>query len=208
MRESPTKEIELKFFKSHNFIIGVDEVGVGCLAGPVVACACLISKEDFKRLAEIEGIGDSKLISPKKRELISKALKKEGFKFELSLSSEKVIDRVGIYRATQKAMISSIVKLIKKNGVTDPIILIDGNRSVKDLNLTQHTIIKGDRKVFSIASASIIAKVYRDLLMFKYEAKYPGYSFGVHKGYGTIKHRLAIKKLGPCPLHRKSFTLL
>jgi ribonuclease HII len=178
------------------FVAGLDEAGRGPLAGPVVAAAVIIL--DYKKL-KTKGINDAKKLSGKQREKIYKVLiKHPEIKWGVGIVSEKIIDRINILQATKLAMQKSI-----KNLKPD-FLLIDGNFKINSI-VRQKPIIKGDQKVISISAASIIAKVTRDRLMQKFHKKYPQYGFDRHKGYGTKAHFAAIKKFGPCKIHRKSF---
>jgi len=202
--------------KGFNFVVGIDEAGRGPLAGPVVACAVC--------LAEIVSlpIKDSKLLSPKKREEIYQLLKNNSnVRWGIGKVSEKVIDRINILQATKLAMQRAVKNLEKNLGkklenrsmqkkcdrikfTRSLFLIIDGNFDI-DVDTSQKSIIKGDQKVFSIAAASIIAKVTRDRMMINYHKKYPQYGFDRHKGYGTKLHRQKIKKCGFCGIHRKTF---
>jgi ribonuclease HII len=201
----PDIKTELKFFKKgYAQVIGIDEVGMGCLAGPVVVCSVAVTakfcKENFARLA---GIRDSKLLSESQREKFADTLlATPGFRYQLSLCHPATIDRLNIYQAARHAMRRSIGKLAQGDKVY---VLVDGNKKIMGLELSQEAIIKGDQKIFTIACASVIAKVYRDRMMVRYAKKYPGYSFEIHKGYGTPAHLASLTRLGPCALHRKSF---
>lgn len=180
-------------------IAGVDEVGRGCFAGPVVAAAVILPR-DFNATDEIN---DSKLLSPKKREKLAPIIKKSCVSYSIAEISIEIINEVGIGKATQRAFYQAVNTLtIKPEYVFIDAFYID-NMDRKN----QKPIIHGDRKSISIAAASIIAKVYRDELMRKLNAKYPQYDFWQNKGYGTKKHRDAIKKFGLCDMHRKSFDL-
>lgn len=181
--------------KGFNVVVGLDEVGRGPLAGPVVAGAVFVSK-DFKI---IKGINDSKKLSEKQRENFYKILtNNKDIKWGIGIVSQKEIDKINILQATKLAM----KKAIKNLGAE--YLLLDGNFKL-NTNLPEKSIIKGDSKVFSISCASIIAKVTRDRIMKKYHAKYPEYGFDKHKGYGTAFHIKKIKELGACPIHRKTF---
>lgn len=180
-------------------IVGVDEVGRGCFAGPVVAAAVILPS-DFDATDEIN---DSKLLSPKKREKLAPIIKKYSVCYSIAEISIEIINEVGIGKATQRAFYQAVNTLtVKPQYVFIDAFYID-NLDRKN----QKPIVHGDRKSISIAAASIIAKVYRDELMQKLNAKYPQYDFHQNKGYGTKKHREAIKKFGLCDLHRKSFDL-
>lgn len=192
----PNLSEEKKCWKNgYNIVVGLDEVGRGPLAGPVVAGAVFISKN----CKVIKGVNDSKKLSEKQRENLYKVLTNhKDIKWGIGMVSEKVIDKINILQATKLAM----KKALKNLGAE--YLLLDGS-FVLDVPQRQKSIIKGDSKVFSIACASIIAKVTRDKLMQKYHKKYPQYGFDKHKGYGTATHIKNIKKFGVCPIHRKSF---
>jgi ribonuclease HII len=195
---------EKKFkLEGYDLIVGVDEVGRGPLAGPVVAAAVLLKTDNFK-----ERIDDSKKLSSAQREkaffeIINNSI------YGVGIVNEKVIDRVNIFQATRIAMENAIIELIDKLAIDDAAkrihILIDG--TVKPQTRFSYTnIIKGDSKSQSIASASIIAKVIRDRIMHLYDKVFPEYGFAAHKGYGTNNHRLAIREFGQSLIHRKSFS--
>jgi len=184
----------------------LDEVGRGPLAGPVVAAAVVIQNTKYK--IQDTKIRDSKKLTSKQREKFYKIFKKtDGLKWGIGKVSEKVIDRINILEATKLAMERAVrnlnCKLKNKNCRVDYLIL-DGKMEL-DLLLPQKSIIKGDEKVFSVALASIIAKVTRDRLMCRFAKKYPRYGFDKHKGYGTKDHLKMLKKFGHCQIHRKSF---
>jgi ribonuclease HII len=178
------------------YICGVDEAGRGSLAGPIVAAAVILPLDDV-----LEGIRDSKLLTPKKRELLYYKIRKISIAFSIAKISSNRIDRLNIGKANILAMQNAVLRL--KN--SPDCVLIDGLK--KNMDLTAHKIFipKGDRICYSIACASILAKVYRDKLMIKYHNEYPQYGFCKHKGYGTEQHFKMIKKHGPSPIHRRSF---
>ena len=178
------------------FIAGVDEVGRGCLAGAVVAAACILDLT--KPLPE--GLNDSKKLSAKRREQINAELIEHAVAFSIAQVEAEEIDRINILQATKKAMRSAIETLAPKADF----LLIDALQ-LKEISLPQKAIIKGDAISASIAAASIIAKTYRDNLMREYAEIYPHYGFEKHVGYGTKVHFEAIRQHGACPLHRKSF---
>lgn len=180
---------------SSTLIAGIDEAGRGPLAGPVVAAAVIFKKNIF-----IEGVNDSKKIKTKQREVLAKIIKEEALSYAYGIINQKTIDRINILQATLKAMQIAVSKL----SVKADLILIDGNKAFVS-SIPTKTIIKGDSKSFSIASASILAKVKRDEIMKKASLKYPQYSWETNKGYGTKQHIEAIKKYGYTQLHRKSF---
>ena len=201
----PTKDLEKKLLKSgYDRVIGVDEVGVGCLAGPVVACAVSFSSEFYNTTSgKFQGLRESKLLSPQQREKFMIELL--GQKYKIGLCYPKKIDAINIFQATQTAMRSAIKNVSSEN--SRAIILVDGNKKIKNLKFDQQAIVKGDQKVFAIACASIIAKVYRDKIMKRYAKQFPGYGFEQHKGYSTKAHQQNLKILGPSPIHRRSFRL-
>lgn len=175
-------------------IAGTDEVGRGPLAGPVVAGAVIIKRDE-----KILGIKDSKKLSHKQREELSSEIKAKAKAWSIGVISPDVIDRVNILNASFLAMKEAL-----KNMDYD-FLLVDGNHKIPGLSVSQEAVIGGDNKSISVGAASIIAKVYRDDLMVKFNEVYPGYFFDENKGYGTAKHVEAIKNLGPCPIHRKTF---
>ncbi len=205
------------FGNGYRYVIGVDEVGMGCLAGPVVVCAVLFGRKFFlsqrlkiQRHPKLRWLRDSKLLSPHQREkFVSELLKEKGLKFQTARCLPKTIDKINIYQAARLAMKRAVSKLVSTMGIFAtakmPIVLIDGPHKIANLNLPQMAIVKGDRKVFAIACASLIAKVARDKMMKKYAKKFPRYGFERHKGYGTKFHQAQLAALGPCKIHRKSF---
>ncbi|WFB37602.1 ribonuclease HII [Kiritimatiellota bacterium B12222] len=184
-------------------VAGVDEAGRGPLAGPVVAAAVMFPCHVLQGEAQeiIPGIQDSKILSSKKRAaLLKEILAYPGVQVGIGKCSPKEIDRLNILRATHLAMKKALLKLPD----TPSLALIDG-LPIQGLPMEHRAIVKGDRKCFSIAAASIVAKETRDAIMIKMEKKYPGYGFAQHKGYGTKIHLRALESLGPCPIHRHSF---
>lgn len=178
------------------YIAGVDEVGRGPLAGPVV-CAAVIMPLDDDLL--IEGVDDSKKISEKKRETLSKLIMERAIAYNICLVDHERIDEVNILNATKECMEACIVGL----DVKPDVVLIDAVKL--DVPYETKAIIKGDAKSYTIGAASIIAKVYRDKLMEKFHDDFPAYNFKKNKGYGTKEHITAIKEVGPCPIHRRTF---
>lgn len=201
----PNKLLERKLLGGgYNQIIAVDEVGMGCLAGPVVVCAVTFDKKFFQKPHfELNGIRDSKSLSPAQREkLAAVLLVTPGLQFRLARCLPCTIDRLNIYQAARTAMRRAVSKLKTKNCI----VLVDGPHKIAHLDLPQLAITKGDRKVFAIACASIIAKVHRDRTMRNYAKRYPHYGFERHKGYGTKLHIAQLTARGPTPIHRRSFT--
>ena len=193
------------------FVIGIDEVGRGPLAGPVVAAAVWYKQADFMIPANLEKefslIRDSKKLSEKQREQIFDFIQ-EHFVIGIGIVSAETIDRINILQATFLAMKSALSQLLKKlprEAGEQCYLLVDGNQDLPNCSYTQEAIIGGDGSVKSIAAASIIAKVTRDRMIAAYDTEYPGYGFAAHKGYGTKVHMDALRRLGPCPIHRMSF---
>ena len=178
------------------FVAGVDEVGRGCLAGPVVAAACIL---DLSK-AVPDKLNDSKKLTAKQRDEIGAELRQHALAFGIGAVDAEEIDRVNILEATKKAMSLAIDALKPKADF----LLVDALQ-LRQIRLPQKAIIKGDAISYSIAAASVIAKTYRDALMTRYDSEFPVYGFADHKGYGAASHRAAIKKHGPCSLHRRSF---
>lgn len=174
---------------------GVDEVGRGPLAGPVVAAAVIFPKGVF-----IPGVTDSKLLTPKRREALFPLIKEQALGIGLGFLGPRDIDRLNILRASLKAMETAVFHL----KVKPDLVLIDGNQPIH-LPFIQKTLIHGDRLSHSIGAASIVAKVVRDKLMESWHHRFPQYNFFSNKGYGTKEHLTALKKYGSCPLHRLSF---
>lgn len=179
-----------------SFIAGVDEVGRGCLAGPVVAAACILDPGK----AVPEGLNDSKKLTAAQREKIAEELRETAIAFAVGAVEADEIDLINILEATKKAMSLAIASLSSSADY----LLIDALQ-LRDVRLPQKAIIKGDAISYSIAAASVIAKTYRDTLMCSYDPEYPQYGFAGHKGYGAASHLEAIRLHGPCPLHRRSF---
>ncbi len=183
-------------------IAGVDEVGRGPLAGPVVAAAVVLP-EDF----DIIQINDSKKLTEKKREELFPLIKEQAIAYSIGMVANDIIDEINILEATKRAMKGAIFSLDDKlKGIKNGIdmILIDA-LTLDGINIEQRGIIKGDSKSISIAAASVLAKVTRDHMMIEYDKKFPGYGFASNKGYGTKAHYEGIKEHGPCPIHRKTF---
>ena len=179
-----------------NLICGVDEAGRGPLAGPVVAAAVIFPPAMF-----ISGVDDSKRLSPSKRNLLYRRILGSSLEVGVGIIGPDYIDQHNILRASLEAMRLAVESLT----VNPKLILVDGNRSIPDMDLVQRTIISGDRKCHAIASASIVAKVTSDLLMVELHRFYPQYDFFNNKGYPTPAHAEGLRRFGPCPIHRKSF---
>lgn len=194
-------EIENEFWsKGYNYIACIDEVGRGSLAGDVLACAIIMPKDEL-----IQGVKDSKKLSPKKREKLYGEILELAYAVGIGQVDPNTIDQINIKESTRLAMKKAVLNLKDKNGntVIPDYILIDAEEVY--LDIPQTSIIKGDEKCFGISCASIIAKVYRDRLCNIWGKEYEGYFIEKNKGYGTKEHREAIKKLGPSPIHRLTF---
>ena len=178
-------------------VAGVDEVGRGPLAGPVVCAAVILPLDEEKRIL---GVDDSKKLSAKKREDLAEKIKAVARAYSIVEVDEKTIDEINILQATRHGMKLAIERL----SLTPDFVLTDGNMTL-DISIPQKSIVKGDANVYSIGAASIIAKVYRDELMKKYAEEFPAYGFEKNVGYGTKQHISAIKEVGICRIHRKTF---
>ena len=184
--------------KGYTWIAGVDEVGRGPLAGPVV-CAAVIMPLDEENL--VVGVDDSKKLSEKKRVQLAEEIKQKALCYSIVEIDEKTIDEINILEATKLGMKRAIESLQRLPGA----VLTDGNMYI-DVDIPQKSVIHGDALSYSIGAASIIAKVYRDALMDEYAKTYPQYAFEKNKGYGTAAHIQGIKENGLCPIHRRTFT--
>ena len=191
------KEIEKDLnLKGFNKICGIDEAGRGPLAGPVVVAAVVMPNDSM-----IEGVNDSKKVSEKKREKLYDEITNNAIAWGVAIIDQKEIDDINILNATKKGLTEAIMQLSEK----PDIILVDALTGIDTLGIPYQSIIKGDAKSYSIAAASIIAKVTRDRIMRQWDEIYPEYGFEKHKGYGTKAHIEVIKNKGICPIHRKSF---
>ena len=190
------KENELRE-KGFKYICGIDEAGRGPLAGPVVVASVIMPADSM-----IEGVNDSKKISEKKREKIYDQILEEAISYGVAIIGQDEIDEINILNATKKGLTVSLQEMSQK----PDLILVDALNGIDTLGIPYDSIIKGDAKCYSIAAASIVAKVTRDRIMREWDEIYPQYEFAQNKGYGTAKHISAIKEHGLCPIHRKSFT--
>lgn len=179
-----------------SYIAGVDEAGRGPLAGPVVAAAVILPPDIY-----IPFINDSKKLSPAQRDDLYDRICAAAISYGIGIADNKLIDRINISQATFQAMADAVNQLSPR----PRILLNDAVNNPRIRNIPQVPIIKGDALSISIAAASIVAKVTRDRLMDQYELLYPQYGFGKHKGYFTSEHQQALRKFGPCPIHRRSF---
>ena len=186
------------------FIAGIDEAGRGPLAGPVVAACCILPKD-----AVILYLNDSKKVTALRREAMLPEIKEKAIAYGIGIVEEKRIDEINILQADYEAMriaLQQTSAMLQAKGLADePGLLLNDAVTIPGVDIPQESIIKGDAKSVSIAAASILAKVTRDHLMEEYDALYPEYGFARNKGYGTKEHIEALKRLGPCPIHRRSF---
>ena len=176
-------------------VCGIDEAGRGPLAGPVCAAAVILPRD-----LEIEGLNDSKKLSDKRRRVLFDEITAQAVTYGIAFATEQEIDEINILQATFLAMRRALAQL----SIQPSIALIDGNRET-DFGLPARTIVKGDSLSANIAAASILAKVTRDEFMLEQAKLYPEYGFDIHKGYGTKAHYEALRKYGPCPIHRRTF---
>ncbi len=191
------KKIDKEFYdKGVKYIAGIDEAGRGPLAGPVVVASVILPQDSM-----IEGINDSKKISEAKREKLYEIITNEAISYGVGIIYQEEIDEINILQATKKGL----TEAIKQMSIKPNIIMVDALSGIDTLGIPYKSIIKGDAKCYSIAAASIVAKVTRDRIMREWDKVYPEYGFESHKGYGTAKHIAAIKQYGPCPIHRRSF---
>lgn len=211
LRRLSRPEQQLSLFEgASSGLIGVDEVGRGCLSGPVVAAAVMlprVARSSFLA-AELSELDDSKALSQKQRERLSAVLR-GSCHFAIAEATPAEIDKINILQASLLAMRRAIDILLAQiqNSPEHLLLLVDGNQKVKGLNLEQITVIQGDSRSASIAAASVIAKVYRDNLMFELSKQHPAYSWHTNKGYGSKAHRAAIAEYGVTKWHRLSFRL-
>jgi len=191
------KKFEEKYWHDGIFFVaGIDEAGRGPLAGPVVAASVI-----FPDTINIKNINDSKQLSPEEREDLYMEILDKAIAIGVGIVDNNIIDKINILQSTYKAMLRAVEKL----EIMPEVILVDGY-PIPNSPIKQEGIIKGDSKSISIAAASIIAKVYRDRIMEFYGIEYPEYDFSSNKGYGTKKHIEVVMKVGPCEIHRKSFS--
>lgn len=198
-RLNELKKIENEIYEKEHveYICGIDEAGRGPLAGPVVVASVIMKQDSF-----IEGVNDSKKVSEKKREKLYEQIIEEAVSYSVGIIDQNEIDEINILNATKKGLTESIKGL----KVKPERIIVDALDKIDTCGIPYMPIVKGDAKCYSIAAASIIAKVTRDRIMRQWDEVYPMYGFSKHKGYGTAAHITAIKEYGLCPLHRRSFT--
>ena len=191
------KKEELTLYNENvKYICGIDEAGRGPLAGPVVIGAVILPMDSL-----IEGVNDSKKVSEKKREKVFEEIIAQAISYNVGIVDQNTIDEINILNATKLG----VKKAIEGLEVKPDLILVDALTNIETFGIPYKSIIKGDAKEYSIAAASIIAKVTRDRMMIEWDKIFPQYGFAKHKGYGTAAHIQALKENGPCMLHRKSF---
>ena len=193
-------KIEKNLIHRHKNLVAIDEAGRGALAGPLTFGALYLDKTSLKILEKNKiFFFDSKILKPEEREIFKKIIKKIGLKYKIFSLNNKKIDKMGM----SKAFLYGIKKIYE---YFEPNCLVLDGKKIKNLDLDNvYFFIKGDQRLCSLGGASILAKTHRDSYMKKMNKKFPEYLFDIHKGYGTKKHYLMIKKYGPCPLHRKTF---
>ena len=197
-RLAKLKEMERELYqKGFQKICGIDEAGRGPLAGPVVIAGVIMPPD-----SKIEGVNDSKKVAEKKREKLYDLILEEAISYSVAIIGQDVIDEINILNATKQG----VTKVVEELNIKPDLILVDALTQINTKGIPYESIVKGDAKCYSIAAASIIAKVTRDRIMREWEEVYPQYGFSGHKGYGTAKHIAAIKEYGLCPIHRRSFT--
>ena len=197
-RLTKLKEIEKELYeKGFKNICGIDEAGRGPLAGPVVVAGVIMPQDSM-----IEGVNDSKKVSEKKREKLYDLILDEAISYSVAIIGQDVIDDINILQATKQG----VTQVVEGLDIKPDLIVIDALNHINTKGIPYDSIIKGDAKCYNIAAASIIAKVTRDRIMREWDSIYPQYGFIQHKGYGTAKHKEAIKQYGLCPIHRRSFT--
>jgi ribonuclease HII len=204
---SPTLEWEMRKGYPGVPILGIDEVGRGCLAGPVVAGALILPPViDFERDPWLREVADSKLLTAEKREFLAPKIEEWAASYSVAHATVAEIDRINIFHASHLAMVRAAEGALAGVKLSAPAhALVDGKFLPKNLPCASTAIIKGDLQSLSIAAASILAKVWRDRLMTGLDSEFPGYGFAAHKGYSTPVHAEALARLGACELHRRSF---
>lgn len=196
------KAEEEKLYNEKNikYICGIDEAGRGPLAGPVVVGAVVMPRD-----SKIEWVNDSKKVTEKRREILYDKITEEALAWGVGIVSEKEIDQINILNATKMGLHLALGEVIEKLGEKPDIVIIDALKDIDTFQIPYQSIIKGDATRYSIACASIIAKVTRDRIMRQWDEIYPVYNFEKNKGYGTSEHINALKDYGPCQIHRRSF---
>jgi ribonuclease HII len=201
MIQNPDLTYELNLWPHYRHIAGLDEAGRGALAGPVAVGAVILPMDEPHLLRTLEGVRDSKLLTPLERVSVAPHIKASALSWSVAFAAAEEIDHYGIVPATRLAALRALEGL----SLTPQYLLTDFRLELPQLDLPQTSLVKGDALCLSIAAASILAKTTRDALMLEMDSQYQGYGLGKHKGYGTRSHRLAMKRLGISPIHRKTF---
>ena len=200
-RLTDLKRYEENLYKEGlKYICGIDEAGRGPLAGPVVVGAAVMPRDSM-----LEFVNDSKKVTAKRRDKLYDEIKDTAIAYGIGIIPQEEIDELNILNATKKGLHTALGEVIEKLKTKPDIVIVDALREIDTFGITYESIIKGDATCYSISCASILAKVTRDRIMQEWDKIYPEYGFAKHKGYGTKEHIEAIKKYGPCPIHRKSF---
>lgn len=196
----PTLEVERRLWaQGHRYVAGLDEAGRGPWAGPVIAAAVVLPPNKPDLETELAGVNDSKRLTPAQREVYFRVIQEIALAVGVGQATPQEIDRLGIVEATKLAMRRAIERLPRR-----PDYLLIDHLSLP-LPVPQESFVRGDARVLSIAAASIVAKVVRDDMMRAYDVQFPGYGFARHKGYGTPEHQQALRRLGPTPIHRRTW---
>lgn len=203
MISKPNLLYEKKLWSVYDFVAGLDEAGRGALAGPVSVGAVILPKENPRLIKQLQGVHDSKQLTPTKRTQLIPHIKKIAVAWSVGFSSAQEIDEVGIVPATRLAMKRALEQL----SITPNYLLTDFRLELPESEFSQTAMVKGDQKSLSVACASILAKTARDEMMCELNKKYQNYHFDIHKGYGTFLHRTKIKEFGYSPVHRKTFKI-
>lgn len=203
MIENPDLTYEKHLWPHFRYIAGLDEAGRGALAGPVAVGAVILPRDEAVLSRALAGVRDSKQMTPLERESLAPRIQETAMTWYVGLASSEEIDSLGIVRATRLAAVRAL------EGLSRPpqYLLTDFRLELPHLEIPQTALVKGDALCLSIAAASVLAKTARDALMRELDLQYPDYGLGKHKGYGTLTHRLALKRLGYSSIHRRSFTL-
>ena len=200
---NPDLTYEKHLWPHFRYIAGLDEAGRGALAGPVAVGAVILPRDEALLSRSLAGVRDSKQMTPLEREMLAPRIQETALAWYVGLASSAEIDSLGIVRATRLAGVRALEGLI----LLPQYLLTDFRLELPHLEIPQTALVKGDTLCLSIAAASVLAKTARDALMRELDSQFPDYGLGKHKGYGTLTHRLALKRLGYSSIHRKSFTL-
>jgi len=201
MTSNPDLKYETHLWPQYKFIAGLDEVGRGALAGPVAVGAVILPNKQTLLSRSLAGVRDSKQMTPLERQTLAPCIKEVALTWSVAFASADEIDSLGIVHATRLAALRALNGL----SLSPQYLLTDFRLELPQLDLSQTSLVKGDTLSLSIAAASVLAKTARDELMRELDARYQGYGFGKHKGYGTQAHRSAMRRLGVSPIHRKTF---